>query len=45
MAEIELPVGTKATLARDGLQALIEALAARGYQVLGPTRARRRDRL
>ncbi len=37
MAEVELPVGTQATLSRDGLQALIEALAARGYQVLGPT--------
>jgi formate hydrogenlyase subunit 6/NADH:ubiquinone oxidoreductase subunit I len=37
MAEVELPVGTQATLSRDGLQALIEALTARGYQVLGPT--------
>ena len=37
MAAVELPVGTQATLSRDGLQALIEALAARGYQVFGPT--------
>jgi ferredoxin len=37
MAAVDLPVGTKATLSRDGVQALIEALAARGYQVLGPT--------
>jgi len=37
MADGALPVGTKATLSRDHLQALIEALAARGYQVLGPT--------
>jgi sulfhydrogenase subunit beta (sulfur reductase) len=32
-----LPVGAKALLDRDGVQALIEALARRGYQVLGPT--------
>jgi sulfhydrogenase subunit beta (sulfur reductase) len=37
MIEASLPVGTKVTLSLDGLQALIEALATRGYQVLGPT--------
>jgi sulfhydrogenase subunit beta (sulfur reductase) len=31
------PVGTKAVFGLDGMQALIAALAARGYQVLGPT--------
>jgi formate hydrogenlyase subunit 6/NADH:ubiquinone oxidoreductase subunit I len=36
VVEVRLPVGTKATIPREGLQALIEALAARGYQVLGP---------
>jgi ferredoxin len=30
-------VGTKATIPLEGLQALIEALVVRGYQVLGPT--------
>jgi len=37
MAETELPVGSKAALSHQGLQALIEALVARGYRVLGPT--------
>jgi sulfhydrogenase subunit beta (sulfur reductase) len=37
MAGIELRPGSKAILSCEGLQALIEALAARGYQVLGPT--------
>ncbi len=37
MAEANLVVGTKATLSHQGLQALIEHLLARGYQVLGPT--------
>jgi formate hydrogenlyase subunit 6/NADH:ubiquinone oxidoreductase subunit I len=37
MAEVNLPVGAQATLSRQGLQALIEALVERGYQVLGPT--------
>src|ERR1700753_3166202 len=31
------PVGTKAQLTRDGLQALIAVLAGLGYQVYGPT--------
>src|SRR3954451_14219861 len=30
-------VGTKAVLGLDGLQALIAALATRGYEVFGPT--------
>lgn len=34
---IDLPVGAKATLARQSLQVLIEILMGRGYQVLGPT--------
>ena len=33
----DLPVGTKAILSRQGLQALIDVLGARGYRVLGPT--------
>jgi ferredoxin len=37
MAEVGLPVGTKATISRQALQALIDALASRGYRVLGPT--------
>jgi ferredoxin len=37
MAEIELRPGSKAMVSRQDLQALIQALAARGYQVLGPT--------
>lgn len=37
MAGVDLPVGTKAILSRDGLQALIDVLRARDYQVLGPT--------
>jgi sulfhydrogenase subunit beta (sulfur reductase) len=37
MAEANLPVGAKATLSHQGLQALIEALLARQYQVIGPT--------
>ena len=37
MPGVDLPVRTLATLSRDGLLALIQALAARGYQVLGPT--------
>jgi sulfhydrogenase subunit beta (sulfur reductase) len=37
MTDVALPVGTQATLSREGLQSLIEALASRGYQVLGPT--------
>ena len=32
-----LPVGAKAVLAPDGLQALIAGLVSRGYQVVGPT--------
>ncbi|MGP0095257.1 MAG: 4Fe-4S dicluster domain-containing protein [Xanthobacteraceae bacterium] len=36
MADVDLSVGTKATISRDGLHALIGTLAARGYQVLGP---------
>jgi sulfhydrogenase subunit beta (sulfur reductase) len=32
-----LPVGAKAVLALDGLQALIAGLVSRGYQVVGPT--------
>jgi ferredoxin len=38
MQQTALSVGAKAILGLDGLQALIEVLAARGYQVLGPTR-------
>ena len=37
MAGGEPPIGTQAMLSLDGLRALIEALAERGYQVLGPT--------
>jgi formate hydrogenlyase subunit 6/NADH:ubiquinone oxidoreductase subunit I len=37
MTGVDLPIGTQATLSRAGLLALIQALAARGYQVLGPT--------
>jgi formate hydrogenlyase subunit 6/NADH:ubiquinone oxidoreductase subunit I len=37
MVEVELPLGTKVTLSHEGVQALIEALGRRGYQVLGPT--------
>ena len=41
MADVEPPItmqeNMQATLSLDGLRALIEALAARGYQVLGPT--------
>ncbi len=37
MERDELPVGAKAVLALDGLQALIAGLASRGYQVIGPT--------
>ena len=37
MAAIDLPLGSKAILSPQGLQALIDALASRGYQVLGPT--------
>lgn len=37
MAEVDPPMGMRATLSLDGLRALIEALAERGYQVLGPT--------
>ena len=37
MAPVDLPVGAKGILSHQGLQALIDALAARGYQVLGPT--------
>jgi ferredoxin len=33
----DLPVGSKAILSLEGLQSLIESLAALGYQVLGPT--------
>jgi formate hydrogenlyase subunit 6/NADH:ubiquinone oxidoreductase subunit I len=36
MAEVDPPMGTQAILSLDGLRALIEALAAQGYQVLGP---------
>ena len=37
MTDVGLPVGTKAMLSRSGLQALINSLLTRGYQVLGPT--------
>jgi formate hydrogenlyase subunit 6/NADH:ubiquinone oxidoreductase subunit I len=37
MTDVGLPVGTKAMLTRTGLQALIDALLSRGYQVFGPT--------
>jgi sulfhydrogenase subunit beta (sulfur reductase) len=37
MAEHRLTPGAKVTIARDGLQALVDALAARGYRVIGPT--------
>ena len=37
MAENRLTQGAKVTIDRDGLQALVDALAARGYQVIGPT--------
>jgi sulfhydrogenase subunit beta (sulfur reductase) len=37
MAPVDLPVGAKGILSHQGLQALIDALATRGYQVLGPT--------
>jgi sulfhydrogenase subunit beta (sulfur reductase) len=37
MAENRLTPGTKVTIDRDGLQALVGALAARGYRVIGPT--------
>lgn len=37
MAEVDLPVGTKAVLSPQGLQALIGTLVSFGYQVLGPT--------
>jgi formate hydrogenlyase subunit 6/NADH:ubiquinone oxidoreductase subunit I len=36
MAQINLPVGAKRVIAREGLGALIEALAGHGYRVLGP---------
>ena len=36
MAQVNLPVGTKAIIARDGLDSLIQALTRRGYLVLGP---------
>jgi len=35
--EHSLATGTKVAMHRDGVQALIEALAARTYKVLGPT--------
>jgi len=37
MVDVNLAVGTKVTISREGLQGLIEALLARGYNVLGPT--------
>jgi sulfhydrogenase subunit beta (sulfur reductase) len=37
LATVDLTVGTKAILSRDGLQTLIDVLGAQGYQVLGPT--------
>lgn len=37
MAPGALKIGDRAILDRDGLQAMIGALAARGYRVLGPT--------
>jgi sulfhydrogenase subunit beta (sulfur reductase) len=37
MADVDLPIGVRATISIDGLQALIAALAERGYHVLGPT--------
>ena len=37
MAEADLPIGAKATLSSAGLDALIQALLAGGYHVLGPT--------
>jgi sulfhydrogenase subunit beta (sulfur reductase) len=37
MAENQLTPGAKVTIGRDGLQALVDALAARGYRVIGPT--------
>jgi ferredoxin len=37
MTKVDLPVGSKAVLSLEGLQSLIDGLAARGYQVLGPT--------
>jgi ferredoxin len=37
MGDASPPIGTKAILHPQGLQALIAALAARGYRVLGPT--------
>ena len=37
MAENRLTPGAKVTIDRDGLQALVDALAARGYRVIGPT--------
>jgi sulfhydrogenase subunit beta (sulfur reductase) len=37
MTVADLSVGAKAILPRQGLQALIDALQTRGYQVLGPT--------
>src|SRR5664279_1876970 len=37
MADVDPPLVTQATLSLDGLRTLIETLAERGYQVLGPT--------
>jgi sulfhydrogenase subunit beta (sulfur reductase) len=37
LTAVDLPVGTKVILGHQGLQALIDALGARGYQVFGPT--------
>ncbi len=37
MAENRLTQGAKVTIDRDGLQALVDALAARGYRIIGPT--------
>ena len=37
MAEVGLPVGAKAIMPRRSMLALIDVLAVRGYQVLGPT--------
>lgn len=37
MADSDLPVGTKALLSLQGLQALIDGLIAQDYQVFGPT--------
>ena len=37
MVDVDLPADAKVILRHDGLQALVDALKARGFQVLGPT--------